>query len=377
MLAAATPPDTVCTFPRSVSALYAHSVFLSLNESLDDWGFKTEDFLEGDILGSNFMGRQYGIPLWQGSVYYTGLYRKDLFDEAGVPYPKGEGEPGFEDWTKLYEAGKQLMVRDASGNVTRWGWDNSSTWAGMRVLGAIKEQGGNWFDEGTQQFTLTSDEVVNAIRTLLFDATFEYGISWDINTRPETQRDQRFIDGEVPMVYFIGPVASMLSENLTDMMEVTEAFEVPPMVPGGPNYMMKAGGWSQHAIASAPAEHHSAAIRFATIHIRDLDVAAAIHKAIGVGSSLKAYVDHPYLEEIAAENKANAIRAWQYRATIRNGSIFCGWEWGNLARADWIGGHEDRILGGEVTPEQLAEEWQQEATTARVEFYKDLGIPVA
>ena len=86
-LAAGTPPDTVVSFPRSIVSLYAQETFLPLNDFMEEAGLTTDDFFEGDLLASYLMDRQFGMPIWHGVVFYIGLYRRDLFDDAGVPGP--------------------------------------------------------------------------------------------------------------------------------------------------------------------------------------------------------------------------------------------------------------------------------------------------
>jgi multiple sugar transport system substrate-binding protein len=62
-----------------------------------------------------YKGRTYGVPM-QMNVEAI-FYNKDVFDEAGIPYPKEEL-----DWDELIALAKRLTVRDARGRVTRYGF---------------------------------------------------------------------------------------------------------------------------------------------------------------------------------------------------------------------------------------------------------------
>ena len=82
------------------------------------------------------------------------------------------------------------------------------------------------------------------------------------------------------------------------------------------------------------------------------------------------------------------FRARQYITESTFGVSFAGWEWGNFSMASWFAsrcsGEEGEArcartghyLSGKITPEQLAEEWQEEATKVRKEFYAGLGMAV-
>ena len=44
-------------------------------------------------------------------------YNKDLFDAAGLPYPKDDW-----DWDEFLNVAQQLTQRDAQGKITQWGF---------------------------------------------------------------------------------------------------------------------------------------------------------------------------------------------------------------------------------------------------------------
>ena len=54
--------------------------------------------------------------LFHSRNYYGVIYRKDFLDEAGID------PDSLTDWPTFIEAAKELTTRDASGNVTRWGF---------------------------------------------------------------------------------------------------------------------------------------------------------------------------------------------------------------------------------------------------------------
>ncbi len=385
-LAAGTAPDTVVSFPRAIVPLYAQETFLPLNSFMEEAGLTTDDFFEGDLLASYLMDRQFGMPIWHGIVFYIGLYRRDLFEDAGVPGPPAMDS--FESWADLYETAAKVMERDASGNVTRWGFDASTQWSGSRILGAIKEQGSHWWDEGSQTFNLTSDETVNAIKNHLFDPIFEYGISYDEAHDPGLAWHERLTQGVVAMQPWLETVNVIKSDEMWDLAEVIEPYVNPTMAPGVTPVNIKVGGWHVHMVRTVAEEKRVPAGELCMIQVVDLDVAAEIQKTVGAGSALRSYRDHPVLDEIAQTDRVTELRAFQYKIEADFGVDFGGWEWGDLGMAFYpdarCRGEEGEarcaqtgsIASGKVTPEQIAEEWQEEATTARKEFYESIGIEV-
>ncbi len=86
-------------------------------ENLDPWieksGYDLSDYWPALLESAMYEGSVYGLPRDIGlEVLY---YRKDIFDEAGVPYPT-------EDWTwdDLVAAAEKLTIVEPSGRVQRY-----------------------------------------------------------------------------------------------------------------------------------------------------------------------------------------------------------------------------------------------------------------
>lgn len=82
----------------------------------------------------------------------------------------------FESYADLWEWAQKLQVQDASGNITRWGWDHIGTsWSGFPALGGVLDQGSHWWDEGAGQFTINTEEMANTIQTIYLDPVYTHG----------------------------------------------------------------------------------------------------------------------------------------------------------------------------------------------------------
>ena len=96
-------------------------VVLDLTEQLKKIGVNYEkDTWEFSRRCSSYGGRIYGFPTNAASNALW--YNKDIFDHAGIPYPKGPWK-----WEQFIPLAQRLMVRDKNGRVTQYGflsdWD--------------------------------------------------------------------------------------------------------------------------------------------------------------------------------------------------------------------------------------------------------------
>ncbi len=386
-IAAGTPPDVVHDMGKMSGALYIEGAYLTLNDLVDTAPFSADDFISADIDSLTFFSDIKKIPFWHNTVPIAVMaYRKDFLDEVGVAYPSTED--GFDTYADLWEWAQKLQVQDASGAITRWGWDHIGlTWAGFSVLGGVLDQGSHWWDEGTQQFTLNTDEVANAIQTIYMDPVYTYGVSYDNANAPEVGFTEKLFEGVVAASHMNWPILIALDKDMMDMVEILGFAEMPGMAPGAHNYCYE-GTWGAGIVASSPVEHHEAAFQLATMQLQP-EIARAIMEIAGPASALKSFKDDPFLEELAAKHNAGALAVFIYQRDVKYEPTFAGWEWMDGEYFTWphyrcnptVGGEErcgenglGHIYDGRVTAQQIAEEWQVEATNRRAELRKAAGL---
>ncbi len=158
-IAAGNPPDIIG--PVGFRGFYSYGdQLLDLAPHMARANFDTSD-MDPAILKaySEGFGGQVGIPfaIYPSFIYYN----KDLFDEAGLPYPPhkvGEQYQGKEwNWDTLTELAKKLTV-DKSGNdataasfdtsnIDQWGyyqqWTDPRGWGTQRGAGSVVGTDGN------------------------------------------------------------------------------------------------------------------------------------------------------------------------------------------------------------------------------------------
>lgn len=104
-------PDVLFLWPTPKYA--AQGVLENLDSYIEKSGYNLEDYWPALLESAMYEGSVYGFPRdIEVNILY---YNKDIFDEAGVPYPD-------ETWTwdDLLAAAEQLTKKDASGKVERY-----------------------------------------------------------------------------------------------------------------------------------------------------------------------------------------------------------------------------------------------------------------
>ncbi len=386
-IAAGTPPDVVHDMGKMSAALYIEGAYLTLNDLVDGASFGMDDFISADVEALTFFGDIKKIPFWHNGVpngFF--IYRKDILDEAGISHPATHG--AFESYADLWEWASKLQVQDASGNITRWGWDHIGPgWSGFPALGGLLDQGSHWWDEGSGQFTVNTEEMVNTIQSLYMDPVYTHGVSYDRANTPEVARNERLFEGVVAAQQFTWPILIAYDKEMHDMVELIGYSEMPGMVPGSHEYGYE-GTWGAGIVASSPAENHEAAFELASMQLQP-EIARAIMTIAGPPSALKSFGVDPWIDELAASNNAGAVSVANLRRDIEHPPTFSGWEWFDGDMMHWIearcgsnfGGEErcseggsGHIFEGRITAQQLAEEWQAEATRIRAELLKTMGM---
>jgi len=122
MFAGGTAPDIAEVSQDDFDNFASQGEFEDLNPYFQQAGIDlVSQFGQGNIDTFTEDGHLYGIADRSGAMVIW--YNKDLFDQAGVSYPTADWT-----WDQFRTAAKQLTQRDASGNVTVWGWWGNLDW---------------------------------------------------------------------------------------------------------------------------------------------------------------------------------------------------------------------------------------------------------
>jgi len=107
--------DVYGTAIETFQAFSSRGLWLGLNDFVKaNSGFS--DFAPSLFEQGSYKGEIQYIPIGWNNIMIN--YNRDLFDKAGVPYPK----QGW-TWDEFREVAKKLTIKDGSGNVTQFGYE--------------------------------------------------------------------------------------------------------------------------------------------------------------------------------------------------------------------------------------------------------------
>lgn len=138
-------------------------------------------------------GKVWGIPFQRSTIVM--YYNKDAFRDAGL-----DPEDPPQNWDELVSMGKQLVKKDASGNVERWGAMIPSTGYPYWMFGALTMQNGQVLMNGSGNETyFDSPAVVDALRYWR-DLGARHGVMPEGTIEWGTLR-QNFLEGKTAIMW--------------------------------------------------------------------------------------------------------------------------------------------------------------------------------
>jgi len=117
MVAAGVPPDVMYAWPQVLQDFASKGIYLPLNAFIKRDGIDQGKWFPQILKAYKYKDKIYGLPRgWNPYVLY---YNKNLFDEAGVPYPD-------ESWTwqTVIKYGRKLTKRDREGRIEQFAISN-------------------------------------------------------------------------------------------------------------------------------------------------------------------------------------------------------------------------------------------------------------
>lgn len=131
-------PDIIATEVNMFVAFASKDVLADLNPFMqNDTSFSKNDFFPQVMDRFTVNGQLLAIPR-DTAPFACVFYNKDIFDKAGLAYPK-------DDWTldEMLETAKKLTKTDANGRITQygfygWAWQNFIYAAGGAMVDNVK-----------------------------------------------------------------------------------------------------------------------------------------------------------------------------------------------------------------------------------------------
>lgn len=150
-------PDVFQLGAEYVGSMAYRGQALVLDDYVKDWP-QTKDFIPAawDTVVAN--GHVYGVPYL--SAPRALVYRKDLFEKAGLPYPP-------RTWEEWAESGRKLTLRNDRGAITRAGINLSSGVNWTTFIQLLWQNGGSILTPDGREAAFNSPEGVRALEYLV------------------------------------------------------------------------------------------------------------------------------------------------------------------------------------------------------------------
>ena len=116
MTAAGTPPDIFELAPWKLAVFEKEKLTADLRPLVEAWGFDLGEIPEPLVDAYSWGGALLGLPIMGSNIYLIG-FNKDVFDKAGVAYPKR-----YWTWDDFLETAKKVTIdEDGDGEPEIWG----------------------------------------------------------------------------------------------------------------------------------------------------------------------------------------------------------------------------------------------------------------
>src|SRR5579875_289359 len=246
------PPDLAVLDTPELYSLLDQNAVIPLDDLIpkEPKGW-LDDFYGALLLNARSNGHTYSIP-WQRSTVIF-FYNKDLFREAGL-----DPNAPPKTWQELVADAQKLTVRDASGNVTRWGVEapvvDTSPWV---IQGFFIEQKAKYFDTVSGKWVkFNSPETTSAVQFIL-DLQNKYKVHppGPSSAAFWAQVPQDFIQQKVAMIY-------TTTGNMTFIRTNAKFAWNAAFMPAGKQWGSPTGGGSFYIFNKIPPDHVQAAWTF-------------------------------------------------------------------------------------------------------------------
>jgi len=205
-VASGIPYDVMVPGNWLVQGYAAKGLLLDLTPLMERDGISRDDFYASAFDALSYQDRVYAMPM--GLHVEVVYYNKDMFDQAGLAYPKSDWT-----WDEMIEVADQLTIRDDSGNVTQWGvdiWQSANEWA------AYLFQNDTWFMTEDGKCNLTDPKVQEVFQNF-YDIIHTHKVQPSVADLQELSRDQMFLQGKLAMLGGAHWMAIRIAEDAPDL----------------------------------------------------------------------------------------------------------------------------------------------------------------
>lgn len=245
-----TPPDFAILGNSELYSLVTLDAIVPLDGFIAQDGGQEfiDDFLPAFMANSYYEGQTWSIPYQRSTIIM--YYNKDHFRAAGL-----DPENPPQSWEELREAAKALTVREADGNVSRWGvmipMDDPFMFSSFALQNSAN--GENLMTDDGLKALYNTPENVEALEFLI-------SLAKDDKVMPEGAI--KWADGPANFMAGTTSITYTSTGSLTNVLQNSE-FEVGTcFLPAGKRFGSPTGGANLYVFNNVPEKNQQAAWKF-------------------------------------------------------------------------------------------------------------------
>ncbi|MDD3219071.1 MAG: sugar ABC transporter substrate-binding protein [Lachnospiraceae bacterium] len=195
MMTAGDLPDIFYVGPESVKEFVDNGYIENLQPYLDKAGITTEGLSAQEALNSyRYDGSQTGsgdiYALPKDASVFAYAYNKDMFDEAGIPYPDPENPYTYDEFVEVC---KQFTKdTDGDGEIDQWGCGTADT---FMMYQYIWSNGASFLSDDHKTVTIDTPEFKEAVQKYV-DLTLTHKVTPTVEQDTSLGVYQRWLAGQ-------------------------------------------------------------------------------------------------------------------------------------------------------------------------------------
>ena len=196
MMTAGDLPDVFYVGPEAVEQYVENGYIADLQPILDEKGISTDGLVAQEALNSyrydgekTGSGDLYALP--KDASVFAYAYNKDIFDEAGIPYPDPENPYTYEEFVDVCQ--KLTKDTDGDGEIDQWGCGMANAFMLQQY---VWSNGASYLSDDYKTVNIDTPEFKEALQKYV-DLTLKYKVTPTVEQDTALGGYQRWLDGQV------------------------------------------------------------------------------------------------------------------------------------------------------------------------------------
>ena len=195
MMTAGDLPDVFYVGPEAVEQYVENGYIANLQPILEEKGISTDGLVAQEALNSyRYDGEKAGAgdlyALPKDASVFAYAYNKDIFDEAGIPYPDPENPYTYEEFVDVCQ--KLTKDKDGDGEIDQWGCGMANAFMLQQY---VWSNGATYLTDDYKTVNIDTPEFKDAVQKYV-DLTLKYKVTPTVEQDASLGVYQRWLAGQ-------------------------------------------------------------------------------------------------------------------------------------------------------------------------------------